>query len=80
MALSMKWKRKQCNYSILRNAFPLNIIKKILQGGVSRRCGRLTLLNNSKNLVFPTTEELKKQELIETLAKLVKAYADTKRK
>ncbi|MEQ2465365.1 MULTISPECIES: hypothetical protein [Niallia] len=40
----------------------------------------MTLLNNSKSLVFPTTEELKKQELIETLAKLVKAYAETKRK
>ncbi|GGJ55293.1 hypothetical protein [Virgibacillus salexigens] len=40
----------------------------------------MTLLTKSKELVKPTTEEIKKQELIETLTKLVKAYADKKSK
>jgi hypothetical protein len=39
----------------------------------------LSLLSKPKNLVLPTTEELKKQELIEVLAKLVKAYAVKKK-
>lgn len=38
----------------------------------------MNLLSKSKELVLPTTEELKKQELIETLTRLVKAYAQNK--
>jgi len=40
----------------------------------------LSLLSKSKELVLPTTEEIKRQELIETLAKLVKLYAEKKMK
>lgn len=40
----------------------------------------MTILTKSKELVLPTTEELKKKELIETLAQLVKAYAEQKSK
>lgn len=38
----------------------------------------MSLLTKSKELVLPTTEELKKKELIETLTKLIKAYAEQK--
>lgn len=40
----------------------------------------MSLLTKSKELVLPTTEELKKKELIETLSVLIKAYAEQKSK
>lgn len=55
------------------------IVIKNLAGRRCRRCGGLNLLTKSKELVLPTTEELKRQELLEVLAKLVKAYAEVKR-
>ncbi|BCB40540.1 hypothetical protein BCJMU51_5458 [Bacillus cereus] len=40
----------------------------------------MNLLINTRNIVIPTQEELKRQELIGTLAKLIKLYAQSKQK
>lgn len=52
--------------------------EKILAGRRCRRCRGLSLLTKKNSLVVPTTEEMKKQELVEVLANLVKAYAKKK--
>ncbi|MEK5104937.1 hypothetical protein MKX83_23630 [Cytobacillus sp. FSL M8-0252] len=39
----------------------------------------MSLLTKSKSLILPSTEEIKKQQLLEVLAQLVKTYAETKR-
>lgn len=41
-------------------------------------CITMKLLSKPTELVLPTTEEIKRQELIETLAKLIKKCAEKK--